>query len=707
MHNFFQDLLSEFKLPLESPILVMSAILIIILFSPILMEKIKAPSIIGLILAGVAIGPYGFNILGKNMFVDIFSTIGLLYIMFIAGLELDLNEFKVNRNKSLAFAFYTFIIPLGIGYPIVRYFLGYDFNASFLTAAMFATHTLVAYPIISKMGLAKNPAVAATVGGTILTDTAVLIILAVILGNSQGGLTNEFWIRFGISLVVFSVILFLVIPRLAKWFFSTFEEKKELHYIFVLSMVFFAAFFAKAAGLEPIIGAFAAGIALNKLIPASSALMNRVEFIGNSIFIPFFLISVGMLVDVGVIFHGWRAWIVAGTLMILGIGGKWLAAWVTQLSFRFSVPQRNVIFGLSCGHAAATLAVVTVGYNAGILDEVILNGTIILILIACLIASLVTESAAKKLKKETEEDAEAILKTSGAGSEQILLTVSDFGNMEKILEMAILVKDKKSDNPVSVLTVVDNTEDAEVDIAKAKEALQSFVKEGAATETPVNVLTTIDESKEEGIDRISKEISADVIMLDWPEKGFDEVRISRFLEQLNRNLFVCKFSKPMALHGKIHLMIPPESSVEQGFEWCLLKTAMLAQELSNGLNVYCTLQEENEIKKIAEKNKLTITINYSRFDDWDDFLILSKDITEDDIIIIISVRGKTFTHSPDMKIILKKLDKYFSKNSTIVIYPKSEKETPKEMEVAHEEPEVRKPGWTKLLQGYWRGKSND
>ena len=288
MTDFFNHLLKEFELPLGNPVLIFSLILFIILFSPILLRKLNIPGIIGLIISGVIIGPAGLNILEKNSAVDLFSTIGLLYIMFIAGLELDMNEFKVHRNKSLLFGFFTFIFPLSIGFPVCYYFLGYDFDASFLTASMFATHTLVTYPIVSKLGISKNQAVAVTVGGTILTDTAVLIILAIIMGKSQGKLNQEFWIKLGVSLTIFSAFMFLVIPRIAKWFFSKLESEKHSHYIFVLSVVFLAAFLAEVAGVEPIIGAFVAGLALNKLIPHSSALMNRIEFIGNSLVYSFF-----------------------------------------------------------------------------------------------------------------------------------------------------------------------------------------------------------------------------------------------------------------------------------------------------------------------------------------------------------------------------------------------------------------------------------
>ena len=244
MIDFFKHLMLEFEIPLKNPVLIFSLILFIILLSPIVLKKLNIPGIIGLIISGVIIGPHGLNILAKNSAIDLFSTIGLLYIMFIAGLELDLNEFKMNRNKSLLFGVFTFIFPLAIGFPVVYYLLQYDFNASFLTASMFATHTLVAYPIVSKFGVSKNQAVAITVGGTILTDTAVLIILAVIMRNSQGSLNKEFWIQLGISIAIFLAIMFLIVPRIAKWFFQKLENEKHAHYIFILSAVFFAAFLA-------------------------------------------------------------------------------------------------------------------------------------------------------------------------------------------------------------------------------------------------------------------------------------------------------------------------------------------------------------------------------------------------------------------------------------------------------------------------------
>lgn len=394
--SVFEHISHAFETPLQNPVLVFSLILFIILLSPILLRKIRIPGIIGLILSGVAIGPHGLNLLEKNAAVDLFSTIGLLYIMFIAGLELDMNEFRKSRHKSLLFGFFTFAIPIAIGYPVCYYLLGYDTLASIMISSMFATHTLVAYPVVNSYGIAKNEAVAITIGGTILTDTAVLIILAVIIGASQGQLDQQFWVTLGISFAIFLSIMFGIIPRIAKWFFQRVEGEKTAHYIFVLCVVFFAAFLAEVAGLEHIIGAFVAGLALNKLIPHSSALMNRIEFIGSAIFIPFFLISVGMIVDVSVLFSGPTALFIAATLTVVAIFSKWIAAWFTQLSFRYSSSQRQVIFGLSSAHAAATLAVIMVGFRYEIIDENVLNGTIVLILVTCIVASLATEAASKK-----------------------------------------------------------------------------------------------------------------------------------------------------------------------------------------------------------------------------------------------------------------------------------------------------------------------
>lgn len=674
MTDFFKHLLHEFQLPLENLILIFSLILFIILLSPILLRKLNIPGIIGLIIAGVVIGPHGFGILEKSSAIDLFSTIGLLYIMFIAGLELDMNEFKSNRNKSVLFGFFTFIIPLAVGYPVCRYFLGYDFNASLLTASMFATHTLVAYPIVSKLGISKNQAVAITVGGTILTDTAVLLILAVIIGNSQGNLNQEFWIRLTISLAIFSFIMFFIVPKIAKWFFRKLESEKHSHYIFVLSVVFFAAFLAEVAGVEAIIGAFVAGLALNKLIPHSSALMNRIEFIGNSLFIPFFLISVGMLVDVSVIMSGPTAVIVAITLSIVALFGKWLAALFAQLAFKYSRAQRQLIFGLSGAHAAATLAVILVGYRAGILDENILNGTIILILVTCIVASFATERAGKKIVIDSDYTNEIIKMNGANSSEHILLPIASVANMEKLLDLAIFIKDKKSANPVSILSVVSNNDEAEINILKARNKLEEFVKQASASETKVNIITTIDHNSASGIIRISREIMADIIVLGWPQRTgfFDKLigeKIDSILNNTDKTTFICHLEKPLILHKRIVVAVPPLAEHENGFGLWFSKITVLAQELSISIHLYCNEATKTALERILKKGKLTASISMENFTEWEDFFILSKNIHKDDLVVLISARKGAASYMGVLENLPSKLEKYFPLNSRFVIYP--------------------------------------
>lgn len=674
MNDFFKHFIHEFHLPLQNPVLIFSLILFIILLSPILLKKLNIPGIIGLIIAGVIIGPHGFNVLEKNSAVDLFSTIGLLYIMFIAGLELDINEFKANQNKSFLFGFLTFIIPLGIGFPVCYYLLGYDVNASFLTASMFSTHTLVAYPIVSRLGIAKNQAVAITVGATVLTDTAVLIILAIIMGNHAGTLNSDFWIRLLVSLSIFSAIMFLVVPRIAKWFFRVLESERHSHYIFVLAVVFFAAFLAEVAGVEPIIGAFVAGLALNKLIPLSSALMNRIEFMGNSLFIPFFLISVGMIVDVSVITHGPAALIVAGTLITVALSGKWIAAWLTQLILKYSKEQRQLIFGLSSSHAAATLAIILVGFKAGIIDENILNGTIILILITCVFGTIATEKAAKKILLNKEKNEIDILESSVMNSEQILIPTANVETVDKILDLAILIKDKKSRNPVTILTVVPNDETAEKNIILSKTKLEEFIQQASATENKVSTITTIDHNVSSGISRITREVLADYVLLGWPHKnGILENLISdkfeNILTKINKNIFITHLSKPFVYNKRIVAITPLLAELETGFNAWLKKLIDLSQELSIPVLIFGSNKTYAAIQEFCSANKLNFIPAFKEFSNWEDFLILSRNIVKTDLLFFVSSRKGTMSYNNFLENIPYKLEKYFEENNKIIIYP--------------------------------------
>jgi Kef-type K+ transport system membrane component KefB len=675
MNAFLDHLIEEFHLPLQNPVLIFSLVLFIILLSPILLRKLNVPSIIGLIISGVVIGPHGFNILEKTAAIDLFSTIGLLYIMFIAGLELDLNQFKLNRNKSLTFGFLTFAIPLLIGFPVCYSFLGFDFTASLLTASMFATHTLVAYPIVSKLGISKNRAVSVAVGGTILTDTAVLILLAVIIGSNDGSLDQAFWIRLIVSLLIFSGIMFFIIPRIAKWFFRKLESEKHSHYIFVLAVVFFAAFLAEVAGVEPIIGAFVAGLSLNKLIPHSSPLMNRVEFIGNSLFIPFFLISVGMLVNISVIFQGNQALIVAGTLTVVALFSKWLAAFFTRKIFKFSRAEGQLIFGLSSAHAAATLAVILVGYKAGILNENILNGTIILILITCVVASFVSEKAAKKIviDQNLEVSIDRIEDHSTLDAHFVVPSV-EIADVDKLLNLAIYMKGANTKQPISILTVVPDDSVSEQKIKKMKPVLEQKLSEAKASDIDLNLVMAIDHNVASGIIRKSREILADILILSWPKKqGFLDNLLGdsfdKILAGFSKTVMFGSFSRPFTSFDQVIVVLPAFAEYETGFPSVMKKIKNLATELSLPILIYCNEQTQETLQEVSSSLGLKAKYKAYSLSDVEDFTSLTNEIVKTDLLLFVAARKGTTSYQIGMDHFADKIEKQFPANDSILIYP--------------------------------------
>ena len=168
----------NFSLPLKEPIIIFSFLLLIILFVPFILSKLRLPAIVGFIIAGIIFGPHGINIIDRNFAIVFLASIGILYIMFIAGLELDMNNLFSTISNSFVFGILTFLIPLAIGFPVCKYIFYYNDTTSLLVASIFSTQTLIAYPIVSRMGINKNKAVMITVGSTVLTDTLVLLLFS-------------------------------------------------------------------------------------------------------------------------------------------------------------------------------------------------------------------------------------------------------------------------------------------------------------------------------------------------------------------------------------------------------------------------------------------------------------------------------------------------------------------------------------------------
>lgn len=666
-------LLMDTNLPLKDPVPIFSLVLFIILLAPILLRKLRIPSIIGLIIAGMLIGDHGFKIIQKDS-IDLFAKAGLLYIMFLAGLELDMTEFRKNRYRSMVFGAFTFFIPLAMGYVVCTYVLEFNFMATLLVSSMFATHTLVAYPLASRLGITKNEAVTVAVGGTIITDTAVLLILAVITGAQAGNLNTYFWVRLGISLAIFAAIILWLMPMLGRWFFKKIKDDKTSHFIFVLALVFASAFLAELAGVEGIIGAFLAGLALNQLIPHTSPLMNRIEFVGNAIFIPFFLISVGMLVDLRVLLKGPDALIIAGALTLMALSSKWLAALFTQLVFKYSPNQRKVIFGLSSAHAAATIAVILIGYNMHIVDEHVLNGTVILILITCLVGSFVTENAGRRLAiQEAESKPEP-----DDQPERILVPVSNPDRIEALLDFAVMIKDHSAPTPIYPLAVVQDNEEAKEKIHLTNKMLEKAVIHAAATESDVQVVTRIDLNVSDGITRATKELLISDVILGWTDKTSTTDRwlgnifgttLDNVLQRVWETVYVCNFHSPLNTTKKMALILPPNTEYELGFLHYMQKMFMLAKQAGARLLVFCNEKTQTITTAFAEQTKMSVDLGFRQFDTIEDFLVLSREITRDDLVVVVTARKSTLSYHAYMDSIPAKLERHFKDNNVILLYP--------------------------------------
>ncbi len=660
----------NFSLPFKDPVLIFSVVLFIILLAPIILRKFRIPSIIGLIIAGVIIGPKGFNILAFDSSIKLFGMVGLLYLMFLAGLDLEMNEFRKSRNKSLFFGILTFIIPFSIGVPVCLYLFHFNLMTSALISSMFATHTLVAYPIASKLGITKNEIIAIAVGGTIISDTLVLLLLAVITGAKEGALNQVFWLKLGVSILLFAIIVFATFPPIGRWFFKNIKEDNTAQYVFVLGMVFLAGLLAELAGMEAIIGAFMAGLALNRLIPPTSPLMNRIEFVGNTLFIPFFLLSVGMRVDLQVFFKGPEVLILSGVLLVIAFAGKWVASWITQKRYGYSVSQRNVLFGLTSARAAATLAVILVGYQVGIIDVKVLNGTIILILITCLVSSFITENSGRKLAVQESETLPQIEEEK----ERIMVPISNPDTIVSLMDFAGMLRDSRQNQPVFALEVVYDDHEAPQKVTESRKMLKEAIKHMAATDTEVKVRTRVDLSVVSGITRAFKEIVGTDLIIGWSRRisttdRLFGTKLGSLLGSIWKNIYVCHFITPINTANRMVIMMPEYLEYEMGFGHLARKIHFLAMEAGVNVILYSTKETYKVLQQELDKLKSSMKIQHRLFKHPEDFYLIAQQIAKNDLFLVVSARKGTISYEPFLDNIPSRLNKYLDKTNYVLIYP--------------------------------------
>lgn len=669
------------SLPIEDPVLKFLIELIIILGAPLLLNKIKVPHLLGLLIAGAVVGPNGLNLLSRDSSVVVTGTTGLLYIMFLAGLEIDMGDFKKHMSKSITFTVYTFAVPFILGMVGGYYVLHFPMLTSVLFASLFSSHTLISYPLVSKLGISKNLSVNITVGGTMLTDVLSLLVLAVVVGMTQGEVNSAFWLRLGISVLAFGLTVLLLFPIIGRWFFKKVDDKIS-QYIFVLVMIYLAALLAELAGIEAIIGAFFAGLALNRLIPHTSALMNRVEFVGNAIFIPFFLISVGMLIDFTVFFKSLETLGVAAVMLVASIGGKYLAAVLTQKTFRLTRDEGMLIFGLSSASAAATLAAVMVGYNiivsenangesVRLLSEHVLNGSILLILVSCTVSSFISMSAGEKI---AAVDKEATASGMTEQSENILLAVNYEDTVEKMVNLSLLIKASHNRDRLFALNII-NDEKNESSVRNAEKTLHAAVVTAAAADVRMNPLTRYDIDVATGISHVIKEQRiTDLVLGLQPDKGFTPSLVDNltngYLQNDNVNTLIYHAAQPISTIKKYLVLIPPRADKEPGFFLALLRVWNIGKSSGAMMEFYTSSPIIRMIERVAGKSNIELTLNV--IDYWGEAEKIAASIAADEGLIIFMAKRGMASYFPKMSTLPDFLNEHALQNNFLLIYPFSQ-----------------------------------
>lgn len=668
----------DLNLPITNPTWIFFLVLLIILFAPIFMAKLRIPHIIGMILAGVVVGEYGFNILERDSSFELFGKVGLLYIMFLAGLEMDMDDFKKNRTKGLIFGLWTFIIPMILGVASSMWLLEYSFVTSVLLSSMYASHTLIAYPIISRYGLTRNRSVSITIGGTAITVVLALAVLAVIGGMyKEETVGSMYWILLVVKVVALCVLIIWGMPKLCRWFFRKYDDG-VMQYVFVLSMVFLGAGMMEFVGMEGILGAFLAGLVLNRFVPHVSSLMNRIEFVGNALFIPYFLIGVGMIIDVRCLFTEGEALKVAVVMTVVATFSKWLASWITCKNFRMRKAEEQLIFGLSNAQAAATLAAVLIGHNIimpngeRLLNDDVLNGTVVMILFTCIISSIVTERAAKRIVMEEHEDED-----SGQNKkmhENFMISIANPDTIEGLVDIALMLKNPKQKKEMVALSVINDNNASEAKEIISKRNLEKTQQIASASDTSVKTVLRYDLNIAQGIIHTARENKITDMIIGLHRKSslldsFFGALTESILSGTNRQVMIAKLIIPVNTLRKIVVAVPAKAEFEAGFVKWVVQLCRLGRMLGCRVNFFAEEKTLGYIRSVVNKEEAATLTAFSVLEDWDDLLMLTGQVSYEHLFVVVTARKGSISYQSSFEELPSQISKYFSNNSLLMIYP--------------------------------------
>ncbi len=658
------------SIPVHEPVLIFALSMLVFLIAPLLFKSFRLPGMIGIILAGALIGPNALHILERNETIVLLGEIGLVYLMFIAGLEININKFIEKIDRSLVFGVLSFLIPQVAGTAAGYYLLDLSFAEAVLFASVFASQTLLAYPIIKKLGIVNNEAITAAIGATLLTDTLTLLVLAVVISSLNGSLDIFFWISLFLGLAVFFVGSWLIVPRIARWFFSKLTDESYFEFLFVLAIAFILAYFAEIAGVEPIIGSFFAGLLLNRLIPNTGPLMNRIEFAGNVLFIPFFLLSVGMLTNIHSFFEGGDQltlgfWMI-GVMFIAKFGAAWLAGKI----YGYHRDQIMSMFGLSIGHAAAALAIVLVGFEAGLFNESMINAVMIMILVVGVISPQIVEIYGRRVSLSDNIKCDSM-----ENNARILVSFSTRSTYKQFLmDLALMIRERSSDEPLHVLSVVKyDAHSSEEKVAKAENMLLETINYAACAEVPVKTHVRIGYNIASSIMGSVIENRISTVVIGWdgihpPKESIIGSVIDQVLRGTKKLILVSMIRRPLCNTRKITLIIPPGMAHNSGFCSVVDSVIKIAEHTSAPVHAII-VDDDLEIYNESFGQGLDISITFEGTEGWKSLMdsLDSGGVDQDELVIIASTRRDTPGWNSMLQVIPLNIANSFS--NLIITYP--------------------------------------
>lgn len=663
--------------PITNPTLIFFVVLLIILLAPIIMGKLRIPHIIGMVLAGVLVGQYGLDILSRDASFELFGRVGLYYIMFLASLEMDLDGLQRNKYRALVFGLLTFAIPFAMNYVTGISLLGYTTGAALLLACIMSSHTLISYPIVSRYGLQRKPSVVISVGATMVSLLLALIVLAVIVASHQGGGGFAFWSFFILKMALYCAVLLYAVPRLTRWFLRRYSDA-VMQFIFVMAMLFLMAALAELIGLEGIFGAFFAGLILNRYIPQLSPLMNRIEFIGNALFIPYFLIGVGMLINVRLLFAGGNIiWVVA-CFVIIGTLSKAIAAYLSGSLFRLPLSSAHMMFGLSSAHAAGAIAMVMVGMGLKtadgkpLVDEQMLNGVVIMILFTCIISSIVTDRSAQHIivrDKEVAHDEE-----ESTTVENILVPVKYPEYANRLIDLALMMRSVKRPQGIVALNVVYDDQNIRKNQAAGQRLLDQVSHYAAGSDVHLQTQVRIAANIANGIKHAFKEFQATEVLIGMhthsnvSPKFWGEFHQSLF-NGLSRQIIMARLNHPIATLRRIQVAVPSRAQYEPGFYRWVERLSRLSENLECRIVFYGRKDTLQMINEYVKNRHASVRATYIEMEHWNEMPKLAATIADDHLFVVVTARKGTVSFKTAQERLPEELTKYFKGKNLMIIFP--------------------------------------